>query len=381
MAATISINFATPEEVFSIEPPTKKSISAKVLNDVLGGGVVGGGYVQRNGGTPMSNFLTLFSGAPIQEYHAAHKQYVDEHAYTRRYYYSFGAALSANQMVIYGPDDYGQNLYFFDDTDVTSIDVIQRYVDVYRNGILQVYGQDFYFSNLYQVQQGILGVIFPHKVHFNSPLLSGTNVQIHVGNKGAMPAIVGVATLSGRPGSGIRINNYYGNNVNTGDLSISAYPLDFIATTSQVRTPNRNDLVLSPMNLSAFPLMPKAFGMYRRFSGYERTSYDSPYGSPEGFFHFVKGFNLGALRSGGGTNTPETLTCFISSGVFPNQSPPGNYSPFVNVSVASGSSLTSEHCTGVVFNNTKLAGSFQFGVFDFTYNAPEQIDEISITVY
>lgn len=382
MAATISINFASPEELFSISPPSKKSVSAKLFVDTLGG-ITGGGYVKRTGDY-MTGTLSL-TATPVDPRHVVTKSYVDQHSFTRRYYFSSGVSLQPGQTIIFGRDDYDQTLYFFDAQDVTSIDVIQRYVDVYRNGILQVYGSDYYFSNLYQEQDGILSVIFPHKIHFNSPLLSSTNIQVHVGNKGSMPSIVGVVSLSGRVGSGIRVGNYYGNNINTGDLSLSAYPLDFIATTAQVRDPKRNDLCLSPMNLSAHPLVARAWAHYRKTPGYPREFYDDKYGNTDGYFKFVRGFNLGGLQSGasiGGGNfdTPETFTCIISSGVFPSQSAPADYNPIVTVSVASGTDID-QYSTAIVFNNTKTSNQFKFGVMDFTYSAPLDVDEITVVIY
>ena len=377
MAATISINFASPEELFSVQPPTKKSVSAKLFVDTLGG-ITGGGYVKRTGDY-MTGTLSL-TATPVDPRHVVTKSYVDQHSFTRRYYFSTGVSLQAGQTVIFGRDDYDQTLYFFDAQDVTSIDVIQRYVDVYRNGILQVYGSDYYFSNLYQEQTGILSVIFPHKLHFNSPLLSGTNVQVHVGNKGSMPSIVGVVSLSGRVGSGIRIGNYYGNNINTGDLSVSAYPLDFIATTAQVRDPKRNDLCLSPMNLSAFPLVAKAWAHYRKTPGWTREFFDDKYGNLDGYFKFVRGYNLGGLQSGAGTDTPETFTCKISGGVFPTAPAPGDYNPMVTVTVASATDID-QYAAAIVFNNTKLHNEFKFGIMDFTYSAPIDVDEFTVVIY
>ena len=148
MASTISVNFATPEEVYIDIPPAKKSISAKTLSDVLGGGVVGGGYIQLTGtlpNKPMTGFLALTSLMPREDWYAAPKKYVDDHAYTRRYFYEIDDAragqpgfFASNTVAISGLDKNTTPLYFFEKSD-TSYDNAWRYVDVYRNGILQSY--------------------------------------------------------------------------------------------------------------------------------------------------------------------------------------------------------------------------------------------------
>jgi len=379
MAATISINFTTPEEVFSSTPSDKKSVSAKVLADVLGGGQVGGGYVQRTGAT-MTGYLTLASAAPIEEYHAAHKSYVDTHAFTRRYNYTVGISLSAGTSLVFGRDNNSASLYFFDATDTFSINTIQRYVDVYRDGILQVFGDDYVFRNINTPRE--LVDLIPPKVEFTSPLLSGTNVAIHVGNKSATPTVLGVASLSANPGSGIRIGNYYIPEVNTGDLSISAYPLDFVASQQEMRAPTRNDKMVSPISLSAFPLIPKAFGLYRRSyvpEPYVREQAEQKYGNANGEFTFVKGFNLAALRSGftPDGDPPETFTCFISSGVFTAFD---SYAPRIEFSVA-GSSTTVDYAVGITFNDTKTPTKFKFTPLTLYFSPPDNVDEVSIVIY
>jgi hypothetical protein len=384
MAATISINFATPQEVFSLEPPLRKSISAKTLADVLGGGVVGGGYVRRTGDT-MTGYLTLTSKMPEGAWDAVPKTYVDTHSFTRRYSYStVGGTLSAGQTMVYGLDDNNNKLFFFDQTD-PSRDVIQKYVDVYRNGILQVFNQDYTFLRVYQDQTGINGEIFPHTVEFFSPMVSGSNVQIHIGNVAAMPTVVGVASLTAWRGSGIRIRTLNGRDLNTSDLSISAYPLDFIASSSQASDPRDNDLVLSPMTLSAYPLVPKAFGIFRKnpaqtspsLPGYTRELFTQKYGSADGTFTRAKAFNIAALRSGSGSDDPATFTVSLSPGVFSNT----NYSALINVSVYDGSTATDQYCNAVILNASKTTTQFKFTIFDFFYGAPVGVDEISIMVF
>lgn len=373
MAATISINFATPEEVFSSTPPFKKSISAKTLADVLGGGQVGGGYVQRTG-AKMTGFLTLLSSAPFEPYHAVHKNYVDQHAFTRRYQYTVGLSLSAGSNLVYGRDDNDARLYFFDQTDTYSINTIYRYVDVYRNGILQVFGQDYNFLNV-EIPEELASVI-PPKIRFYSPLLSGTNVAIHIGNKGATPTVLGVASLSALNGSGIRIGSFIPG-ISTGDLTISAFPLDFAASLSEMRSPGRNDKMVSPTTLSAFPLVPKAFGLFKKQAGYTRTSSTDAYGNSTGNFTTVKAFNLRDLRSKVSPDSPETFTCRLSSGVF---LPGESYAPFINVSV-DGTGGKFDYAVPVIYNSTKNTAEFKFELVTLYFSPPDQVDEVSIVIY
>lgn len=380
MAATISINFASSEEVFASNPSEKKSISAKTLADVLGGGQVGGGYIQRTGGL-MTGFLTLVSAAPLEDYHAAPKMYVDTHAFTRRYNFTVGKSLSANATLVFGRDDNGVLMYFFDSTDTYSINTIQRYVDVFRDGILQVFGDDYVFKNVNTPRE--LAYLIPPKVEFSSPLLSGTNISIHVGNKGATPTVLGVASLSAQPGCGIRLGNLYIPDVSTGDLSISAYPLDFVASEAEMKRPTRNDLMVSPINLSAFPLTPKAFGLYRRSytpTVYTRETASQKYGDLNGNFQMVKGFNLGGLKSGFGTDDPSTFTCFLSPGVITAIDGARNYAPKIEITVANTEEAF-EYAVGIVYNDSKNTTSFKFTPTTLYFSPPINVDEVSILVF
>jgi hypothetical protein len=404
MASTISINFATPEEVFSLSPPTKKSISAKVLYDILGGGVVGGGYVQKSGDN-MTGFLTLTSSPPEEPHHAASKLYVDQRSFTRRFRFTVGNALNIGDTEIKGFDDYGNWLQFFNADDQLSNQVIHRFVDVYRNGILQVWGpgEDFEFINIEQDQSDFaLRQIFPHTVKLTSPAVSGTIVQVNIGNVGAMPAIVGVSSLTafkpGDPrgvgrGSGIRVRRTDGYTAEfpgavddqlMGDLALSAAPEDFAAIASEVASPTRNSVVLTPANMIHYPMTPKAFALFRRRIDpgtglpWERIRATDRYGfEADGVFQFVKGYNIRDLRSGVGTDVPETLTCRLTAGVFSN----ANYHPVINVSVRDGDGLFDQHCVPFVLNTTKNANEFKFTVLNFGFVPPNNIDEIGIAVY
>lgn len=404
MASTISINFATPQEVFSIDPPTKKSISAKVLYDILGGGSVGGGYVQKSGDI-MTGFLTLVNTPPQSGRHAATKDYVDQRAFTRRFRYTVGTSLAIGATELKGYDDYGNWLEFFNAEDELSNNTIHRFVDVYRNGILQIWGptEDYEFINIEQPQDDFaLRQISPHTVRLTSQAVSGTVVQINIGNVGSMPAIVGVASLTAygpndprgiQRGSGIRVRRtdgyvagFPGGNDQqiTGDLALSAAPSDFAALPSEVLDPRRNDVVLTPQNLISYPLMPKAYGLFRRRNvgilPYERTLTSDPYGFTDGLFQTVKAYNIRDLTSKVSSDTPETFTVRLSSGVFTNT----NFNAIISVGLSQGGELFNEHCVAFVNNNTRTISptpQFKFTVLNFGFTPPSNIDEFTVVVY
>jgi hypothetical protein len=78
MPATISVNFGQTVADVENSPSSTKSVSCKLLSDVLGGGSVSGGYVKRAGDT-MTGALTL-NAAPTLDLHAATKKYVDDNS-------------------------------------------------------------------------------------------------------------------------------------------------------------------------------------------------------------------------------------------------------------------------------------------------------------
>lgn len=406
MAATISINFATPEEVFANNPPFKKSISAKTLNDVLGGGVVGGGYVQRNGRTPMTSYLTLFSGAPIDSYHATHKRYVDEHAHTRRFrfYIANDRDNKPGAVRVGGRDESGQLLRFFQIDDRTSFAILGQYVDVYRNGILLDPATDYILETQQVFPQGQGQPEFDGFVRFtrpdgfgnrvDAPLLSGSNIQVHVGNKGALPLTLGVASLTSYRGSGIRMENNFIPHVPTGDLRLSAYPLDFVATTNEMLRPSRQDVMVSPNNLSAFPLVPKAFGLFRRevdttdptgfYTRQGEASLDPPYGSTTGRYRFIRGYNITGLFSKLVDGEEASVhTCVLSAGVFPRGS--NDYNPSVGIVLRNSNDLDrtgigGEFAMPVVYAETRTFSGFKFDLYTLWGDTPNNVHEITITV-
>ena len=62
MPATISINFTNQAEVQGSNPPDNKSVSAKVLRDVLDDGLITGGYVTLAGSQTITGTKTFSSG-------------------------------------------------------------------------------------------------------------------------------------------------------------------------------------------------------------------------------------------------------------------------------------------------------------------------------
>jgi hypothetical protein len=203
MPATISVNFASQAEVETAPQPTNKSVSAKVLADVLGGGSLGGGYV-RIAGSTMTGALTL-NGGPTSDLHAATKKYVDDNAFQRKYIYNITVAGST----VSGNDANGNALSFVNGTNV----------DVYRNGVLLVQGTDYTVN------------VIAQSITFTTALAVGAVIQVNVGGVGSVPNTAGVTQiLAGtgitlNPGSGIGAVTVSVTNSNvvttTGDQSIA----------------------------------------------------------------------------------------------------------------------------------------------------------------
>lgn len=189
MPATISVNFASQAEVENSPQPANKSVSAKVLADVLGGGSLGGGYV-RIAGSTMTGFLTL-NGAPTSNLHAATKKYVDDNAYQRKYLYTVSGS---PRSTVSGADDNSNILTFVATTNV----------DVYRNGILLV-------------GNGIDYTADPNTntITFTTQLAVGAVVQVNVGGVGSIPSNSGVNQIIA--GNGISLNPAGG----TGTVTVS----------------------------------------------------------------------------------------------------------------------------------------------------------------
>ena len=193
MPATISVNFATQAEVETAPQPTTKSVSAKVLADVLGGGSLGGGYV-RIAGSTMTGPLTL-NAAPTQNLHAATKKYVDDNAYQAKYRYNVVSPTST----ISGLDVNNNTLQFTSTLNV----------DVYRNGVLMVGNGVDYTANPSPT----------NSIVFTTLLAAGAVVQVNVGGVGSiLAAAPGVAQI--QAGSGITLSPAGG----TGTVLVNVNP-------------------------------------------------------------------------------------------------------------------------------------------------------------
>ena len=371
MASTISVNFATPEEVYIDTPPPKKSISAKTLSDVLGGGVVGGGYIQLTGtlpNKPMTGFLTLTSLMPKENWHAVPKKYVDDHAYTRRYHYEIDDTragqpgyFASNSVAISGLDKYTTPLYFFEKSD-SSFQNAFRYVDVYRNGILQSHS-DYELVNISTFYGGTTAI------KFKEPLQQGANVQVNVGNVGAYPVVFGVyRALSGFATKMSSVS---------GEVTISVIPEDFAATTTEIKNRSVADRYISPISLSASPLIIKAKGLFRKETGYIP---DSPcqnrYGDCNGEFNLINSTNITRVVSDpDNESNPTKFRVYLNSNVLESI----DYIAQVTINTNQSYNVD-DVVNATVVSSERTLNYFDFFVYDSFFSAPADIYEINITV-
>lgn len=378
MAATISVNFANEQEVYDESDDTlsiraKKSVSAKLLQDVLGGGVVSGGYVKRTGDS-MTGYLTLTSVPPVDNYHAASKLYVDSHAYTRRYYYQCGTNTEKYGIVppggnaISGLDLYTNQLYFFERGD-SSVFGITRYLDVYRDGILQVYGQDYDILNI-PGNTFLPGIT---AIKFEEPFEVGSTVQVNIGNTGAFPVTFGVNFLSGY--RGVRTDAI------SGDVVVYAEPLDYSALDSQIIESERRDVFVSPKTLSAFPLTPRAIGLFQKEDLLYNTEANpklpgQPFGNSSGEFITLMSEKIISVKSDpDNTFTPNYFRAILEGGTVNTV----NY----NVTITTNLELKDPYYSSFasVVSETRTLSSFDFFVYDVFSSEPFDVYEISIQVY
>jgi len=391
MAATISINFANEQDVYdesqeTLTLRTKKSVSAKLLQDVLGGGVVSGGYVQRTGSS-MTGFLTLTSLPPTDPYHAAPKSYVDSRAYARRYFYECkipvtGSGIVApNSTVLSGRDINDNHLYFFEKGDTMSLANISRYMDVYRDGILQSFGSDYSIINTFgnTVFSGITAI------RFNEPFENGTTFQVTIGNVGAFPATFGVQGLSAGNGlNAIPYGGYTATGAVSGNVNVYIEPSEIIASSETVRLSSEINQFLTPRYLSAYPLIPRAFGLFRKLmdpewndieGGTEKTA-TQPYGSSDGLFIPIDTKKVVSIQSDpNGESAPIRFRVVLENGMMTDT----NYNAVVSIN--SRNFNTEEVVFATVNSNTKELTSFDFFVYDALGSAPIDVYEISTMVY
>lgn len=375
MAATISINFANEQEVYLEYPPEKKSVSAKLLADVLGGGVVSGGYVKKTGDS-MTGYLTLTSRPPVERFHAASKEYVDEHSYTRRYYYE---CKNTNQIGCFKPgtrtlsglDLYTNNLKFFE-KGTGSLNNIAKYMDVYRNGILQVYGQDYTIVNASTMFTSNTAIVF------EEPFQNGSTFQVSIGNVGAFPVTFGVSNVYGSEYGGFGIRT----SATSGDVTLFVTTTSFAATNDEVSQGLRHDAFLTPRNLSAAPLANKAWGTFRKDTNWDRSAGDdpdlNPYGNAQGMFFPVLSSNIHYVRNIGAFENPPSMAKFrtyIKNNVLS--------SPDYVVQITPSTVDYTDAFDGVLVNvigSSRSLTAFDFYVFDILGANPVDIYEFNITI-
>jgi hypothetical protein len=380
MASTISINFATEQEVYFEYPPEKKSVSAKLLSDVLGGGVVSGGYLRKTGDS-MTGYLTLTSRPPQDKYHAVTKQYVDDHSYTRRYYYLCGnnsnpGYVKPGTTVLSGFDIYTNLLKFFDKGD-QSLNNIVKYMDVYRDGILQVYGsnQDYTIVNTTTFMGGTTAI------KFNQPFQEGATFQVSIGNVGAFPTTFGVWNVYGSETSGPFGGYGVRTSATSGDVTLFVTPTTFAATELEVKTATRHDSFVTPRSLSAFNLVTKGWGLFRKNPGYDRTASgnpNDPYGSVTGTFLPAVSSNIHFIRNIGAFETPTAVNKFrvyLKKGSVPTE----DYVTQVTANTNDSYNPEDAVLINVVGTSRTLTG-FDFFVYDMFTANPVDIYEFSVTV-
>lgn len=396
MASTISINFATVDEVFQSIPdltdpsgirtistaPSKKSVSAKVLAEALGGGRVGGGYVQKTGGltSQMTGFLYLTGAMPREEYHAVPKKYVDDHAYTRRYHFvcrqnpnpslpNPAGYLVAGTTVVSGFDLNTNPLYFFDRSDV-SREAVAQYVDVYRDGILQRFGanDDYEILNTATFFGGTTAI------KFYEPFVEGTTVQVNIGSVGSLPLTFGVSTISA--GYGLTTTMF------SGDIGMFVTPSSFAASSLQVSLSSVSDRFVSPLTLSAYQLIPRALGLFRKQIGYSPSEFPfDKFGNVEGEFDNIRSIKI--LRC---INDPVRTINFTDTRQFrvimDRFGETIDYNAVVNINLESFDGNSADTAVNAyVISSSRTLTSFDFFITDVFGSAPTDVYEISIMVY
>ena len=201
MPATISVNFASQSEVENSPQPTNKSVSAKVLADVLGGGSLGGGYVtlasaQTITGSKTFNSPIILQDAPTLASHATRKDYVDAATYQQKYTYTIASARSTITATA-PPEANGRSLSLPNALNL----------DVYRNGVLLVNNEDY-----------TVAIAPTNTITFTTQLAAGAVVQVNQGGIGSALANAGVQQITA--GTGISISPAGG----TGTVTVGVNP-------------------------------------------------------------------------------------------------------------------------------------------------------------
>jgi hypothetical protein len=152
---------------------------------------------------------------------------------------------------------------------------------------------------------------------------------------------------------------------------------DFAATSSQVRASTANDAYVSPATLSAFPLMPRASGLFRKNVEFiiDNEYPPSIYGSVNGNFIPMTTYKILSVISKADGIDPQYFRAIFQDNVVDDV----NYNCTVTVR---NSSFDPDLA---VFNNIssefKTTSSFDFYVFDFFGTPPVDVYEISIMVF
>lgn len=390
MAANISVNFASEQDVIDSNVDSefirsKKSVSALLLQKILGGEVSTAGYVKKSGDT-MTGFLTLTGIDPALPSHAATKKYVDTKAYTRRYFYeckdnTFSSGVVApGSRALSGNDLYDNSLYFFDLGDNSSLQNIAKYIDVYRDGILQVPGVDYNLIN----NRPTTGVAGTSAIRFEEPFEIGSTFQLNIGSVGADPVTFGVESLSA--GFGLRVLSMDGMTTMgtaSGNLILHVAPSDFAASSETVRLSTERYEFVSPRTLSAYPLIPKAIGLFRKKLSPEwnteslQKGPSEPYGSITGEFEVIDSKKVISVKSDPDNTgvSPTRFRVTFEPYIFNNP----NYNALVNIN--SNNFDPSDSVFAVINSAVNTVSSFDFFVFDALGSPPRDVYEISILVF
>ena len=382
MAFTISVNLAGIETIYDLTASNKtsletRSVGVKTLADVLGDSVDGRGYVKSSGST-MSGYLTLAGISPDDGGNISNKSYVDSHTPLRKYFYQANQTLmvagdvNTGTSILSGADRHGNHLFFFERED-DSLDNIVAYLDVYRDGVLQQIGSDYRIINNFG-GSGLPGVT---AIKFFEPFEVGTNLQVNMGNAGAFPSTLGVRTLNNSMGTRFFKVDGYTQKKNLSSFLVSYLDVrDFAATSTQVRASTANDVYVSPATLSAFPLMPRASGLFRKNVDFIINDYPPTiYGSGSGNFNPMTTYKILSVISKADGIDPQLFRAIFQNDVLNDV----NYNCTVTVR---NSSFDPDF---VVFNNIgsdfKTTSSFDFYVYDIFGTPPVDVYEISIMIF
>jgi hypothetical protein len=168
----------------------------------------------------------------------------------------------------------------------------------------------------------------------------------------------------------------------SGDVVVRAEPLDFSASREQVEQSTIQDIFVSPRTLSAFPLMPRAIGLFLKGDeGYNipdsPKNPDQPFGNEDGEF-VLQGGNkkiLSVTSDPDGTDTPGYFRAILAGGTVSDT----NYNAVIIINLETANPELASFAS--VVSQTKTVSSFDFLVYDVFASDPFDVYEISIQVY